>query len=146
MRYFAYGSNMERVWMKKRCPGAKFVSAALLRDHDITFSRSSAMWGGGTADLKATPGGSVEGVLWEITEADLKSLDSFEGFPREYIRKTITVEAQGKSVEALVYVVVNPGGYRPPSRRYLRLLVQGAEEHGLSDRYVERLEAIRTAG
>ncbi|MEE9221808.1 MAG: gamma-glutamylcyclotransferase [candidate division NC10 bacterium] len=33
-----------------------------------------------------------------------------------------------------------------PSKRYMRLLVQGAEEHGLSDAYVMRLEAIKTSG
>ncbi|MGH7473881.1 MAG: gamma-glutamylcyclotransferase, partial [Candidatus Methylomirabilales bacterium] len=39
-----------------------------------------------------------------------------------------------------------PGLYKAPSRRYLRLLVSGAEEHGLSDEYIMKLEAIRTSG
>ena len=145
MLYFAFGSNMERVWFKRLCPGAKFVSAAKLRDYDITFSQSSTMWGGGAADLKPTSGRVVEGVLWEIGEQDLKALDQYEGVPNDYIRKTVMVELKdGKSCEAFVYIVVRPGGYRPPSKRYIRLLVQGAEEHGLSDEYVMRLEAIKT--
>lgn len=145
--YFAYGSNMERFWFKKRCPGAKFVSVAKLRDHDLTFSRSSTMWGGGTADLKPTPGGTVEGVLWAIGEQDLKVLDQYEGVPKDYIRKTVSVETRdGKSVQAHVYFVAQSIGYRPPSKRYMRLLIQGAEEHGLSDEYVMRLESIKTSG
>ncbi|MFQ5882659.1 MAG: gamma-glutamylcyclotransferase family protein [Candidatus Methylomirabilales bacterium] len=147
MLYFAYGSNMERVWFKKRCPGAKFASAAKLQDCDITFARSSAMWGGGTADLKPAPGRVVEGVLWEIAEQDLKILDQYEGVPSDYVRKTVTVETKdGKKVQACAYFVTHPGGYRPPSKRYMRLLLQGAEEHGLSDEYVMRLEAIKTVG
>ncbi|MFQ5803887.1 MAG: gamma-glutamylcyclotransferase family protein [Candidatus Methylomirabilales bacterium] len=147
MLYFAYGSNMERVWFKRRCPGGKFVSAAKLRDYDITFAQSSTMWGGGTADLKSALGRVVEGVLWEIGEQDLKTLDQYEGVPSEYIRKTLTVELKdGKPCEAFAYIVARPGGYRPPSKRYMRLLVQGAEEHDLSDGYVMRLEAIKTTG
>lgn len=147
MLYFAYGTNMERFWFKKRCPKAKFVSAAVLRDHDVTFARSSSMWGGGTADLKPTPGAVVEGVLWEVSEQDLKALDQYEGVPSDYIRKTVTVETKdGKTHQAHIYFVAQPGGYRPPSKRYMRLLIQGAEEHGLSDEYVRRLEAIKTAG
>ncbi|MFQ5847220.1 MAG: gamma-glutamylcyclotransferase family protein [Candidatus Methylomirabilales bacterium] len=147
MLYFAYGANMERFWFKKRCPGAKFVSTAALRDYDITFVGRSPMWGSGTADLKPTPGGVVEGVLWEVGEQDLKALDRYEGVPKDYIRKTVTVESKGKnSVQASVYFVAQPGSYRPPSRRYMRLLLQGAEEHGLSDEYVMRLEAIKTSG
>ncbi|MEE8282489.1 MAG: gamma-glutamylcyclotransferase family protein [candidate division NC10 bacterium] len=147
MLYFAYGSNMERFWFKKRCTGAKFVSAAKLRDYDITFVRSSTMWGGGTADLRPAPGGVVEGVLWEIGEPDLKVLDQYEGVPKDYIRKTVTVETKdGKAQQAHAYIVAQPEGYRPPSKRYMRLLIQGAEEHGLSDEYVMRLEAIKTSG
>ena len=147
IRYFAYGSNMERFWFKKRCRGAKFVSAATLRDYDIAFARSSTMWGGGTADLKPTPGGVVEGVLWEIGEQDLKALDQYEGVPKDYIPTTVTVETKdGKTLQAQAYIVARPGDYRPPSRRYMRLLIQGAEEHDLSDAYVMRLESIKTSG
>ena len=147
MLYFAYGSNMERVWFKRRCPGGKFVSPATLRDYDITFTQNSTMWGGGAADLKPTPGRVVEGVLWEVGEQDLKALDQYEGVPSDYIRKKLTVELKdGKPCEALAYIVARPGGYRSPSKRYMRLLVQGAEEHGLSDAYVMRLEAIKTSG
>lgn len=147
MLYFAYGSNMERVGFKRRCPRGKFVSAAKLRDHDITFTQSSTMWGGGAADLKPTPGRVVEGVLWEVGEQDLKALDQYEGVPNDYLRKTVTVERKdGQLCEAFAYLVARPGGYRPPSKRYIRLLVQGAEEHGLSDEYVMRLEAIKTVG
>lgn len=138
---------MERVWFKRRYPRGKFVSAAKLRDYDITFAHGSTMWGGGAADLKPTPGRVVEGVLWEIGEQDLKALDQYEGVPSDYIRKTVTVELKdGKSCEAFAYIVVRPGGYRAPSKRYIRLLVQGAEEHGLSDEYIMRLEAIKTIG
>lgn len=147
MLYFAYGSNMERFQMKRRCPGSRFVAKAKLYDHELTFVRPSPSATSGFADLKMAKGKVVEGVLWEIEEADLKALDEYEGSPREYVRRTVTVEVpDGRRVQVLTYVVVNPHGDQPPSRRYLNLLIQGAEEHDLSDEYVMRLEAIKTFG
>jgi len=147
MLYFAYGVNMERFQMRRRCPGSRFVSKAKLADHELTFVRSSPSATSGVADLKMAKGKVVEGILWEITERDLKALDEYEGYPKEYIRRTVVVETpDGKKVQALAYTVVNPRGEQPPSRRYLNLLIQGAEEHNLSEEYIAFLESIRASG
>lgn len=131
--------------MKRRCPSAKFVAAARLRDYELHFAGTSTMWGGGVADLKPAKGKIVEGVLWEIAEVDLKALDEYEGYPKVYVRKNVEVETlDERKVQAFAYFMVRPGTYKAPSRRYLQLLVSGAEEHGLSDEYVMRLEAIKT--
>jgi gamma-glutamylcyclotransferase len=133
--------------MKRRCRLAKFVAAARLRDHELNFTGTSTMWGGGVADLNPVKGGVVEGVLWEISEADLKALDEYEGYPKVYVRRMVEVETgDGRKLEALAYFMARPGMYKAPSRRYMQLLVSGAEEHGLSEAYIMRLEAIRTAG
>jgi gamma-glutamylcyclotransferase (GGCT)/AIG2-like uncharacterized protein YtfP len=132
--------------MKRRCPSAKFVAAAKLRDYELNFTGTSTMWGGGVADLKPVKGRVVEGVLWEITEADLKPLDEYEGYPRVYVRRNVEVETRdGRKMQAFAYFMVKPGMYKAPSRRYMQLLVSGAEEHGLSDEYVMWLETIKTA-
>ena len=105
------------------------------------------MWGGGVADLNPVKGKVVEGVLWEISETDLKALDEYEGYPKVYVRRNVEVDTfDGRKMQAFAYFMVRPGVYKAPSRRYMRLLVSGAEEHGLSDEYVIRLEAIRTSG
>jgi gamma-glutamylcyclotransferase len=144
--YFAYGSNMERVHLKRRCPKAKFLSAAVLPGHELVFAGSSRMWGGGIADIRSVAEKSVEGVLWEITETDQETLDEYEGYPDLYLRKTVEVRTSaGKVVTAFAYVMANPGREAPPSRPYKRLLISGAEEHGLSDAYIAFLESIRTA-
>ena len=49
----------------------------------------------------------VEGVLWEIEEADLPSLDHYEGSdedPPFYIRLQVEVASEGKRHTAWVYV------------------------------------------
>ena len=144
MLYFAYGSNMERVQLKRLCPKAKFVAAAVLSDHELTFFGNSPMWGGGTANIREKPGHQVEGVAWEISEAERKPLDAYEGFPDLYLRKEIQVRtSSGKVITAFAYIMDNPGRETPPSKRYKQLLTSGAEEHGLSDEYITFLESIR---
>ena len=144
MLYFAYGSNMERVQLKRRCPKAKFVAAGLLPDHELVFSGTSRMWGGGIADIRAAAGKNVEGVLWEITESERKALDEYEGYPDLYVRTEVQVRTTaGKMATAFAYVMANPGREASPSKPYKRLLISGAEEHGLSEAYIAFLESIR---
>lgn len=144
MLYFAYGSNMERVLLKRLCPKAKFVTAAALSDHELTFSGNSPMWGGGIASTRERPGHQIEGVVWEISEAERKALDEYEGFPGLYLRKEIQVRTRsGKVITAFAYLMENPGREMPPSKRYKQLLISGAEEHGLSEEYIAFLESIR---
>lgn len=146
MLYFAYGSNMARLHMKARCPSAKFVAAAKLKDHQLVFDMMARMWGGGVADIRPAKGQVVEGVLWDIAEAERPRLDEYEQSPQLYHRQAMEVEAAGKLVKAFAYVGVRPAGRCAPSKRYLRLLIQGAEEHDLSLPYVEFLESIKTIG
>jgi gamma-glutamylcyclotransferase len=146
MLYFAYGSNMERVQLKRLCLKARFVAAAVLPDHELVFSGKSRMWGGGIADIRDLPGKKVEGVVWEISEAEREALDEYEGYPDLYVRQDVQVRtASGKVVTAFAYVMANPGRELPPSKQYKRLLVSGAEEHDLSEEYIAFLESIRPA-
>jgi len=41
MYYFAYGSNMNWTQMAQRCPSARFVSVARLKDHRFAITRQS---------------------------------------------------------------------------------------------------------
>jgi len=142
--YFAYGSNMHPGQMRLRCPGCTFVAAARLLDHRLVFTRPWAAWDGGVADLQPSPGGMIEGVLWEITEAHRDALDEYEEYPAAYTRKDVVVETfAGKALTALAYFARPMGTYRP-GRRYLQSLVDGARAHGLSAGYVASLAAIPT--
>lgn len=147
MLYFAYGSNMERRQMRTLCPGARFVAAGRLKGYQLIFDQTSSGWAGGVANVHPTAGQVVEGVLWEITEAERENLDRSESCPTAYIRKEVQVETfEGRTLQAFAYVGVRPQGRRAPSKRYMRGLVQGAEEHDLTDRYIAFLESVKTIG
>ena len=80
MPYFAYGSNMNERQFVDRCPSARFVGIATLRDHRLQFTRRSINRGCGVADAVAAQGHRMWGVVYEMPDADLPNLDRSEGF------------------------------------------------------------------
>ena len=151
MFYFAYASNLDPVEMRARCPGHRVVGLAALPDHRLGFPLYSADWRGGVASLALAHGEKVWGVVYDLTDSDLASLDAYEGWKAPgdqhnlYDRETVMVElvrADDDSVprrlRALTYIAhtSNPS---PPSRAYLDVLLRGARHHRLPDDYIERL-------
>jgi len=88
--------------------------------------------------------GRVEGILYEIDETSLKTLDSFEGFPAHYNRIEVEVECEGKPLKAWVYVAnknkIEEG--LKPKREYLNHLLKGQDL--LSKEYFKKLQAVKT--
>ena len=118
MLYFAYGMNTNSYEMALRCP------TAFLLDAEFRFA--------GHADIVACDNGVVDGVLWDITDDDLKSLDKLEGFPYYYDRTEFEVEHEGETVQAVAYFM-NPGNSdAEPTTHYLEMLLEGYAEHGVS--------------
>ncbi|MGH2795292.1 MAG: gamma-glutamylcyclotransferase family protein [Actinomycetota bacterium] len=141
MFYFAYGSNMDPEQMEERTPGARALGAARLGGYRLTFTRDSPAWGGGVGHIEADANDEVWGVLWDLTEDHLGSLDVYEGIDvGAYVRETLTVSFDGRDVEAHVYLAI-PRGYKQPSKKYMSALIRGAEAHGCPDDYIERLRS-----
>ena len=121
--YFAYGMNTNANGMAHRCPGAVSHGHAYLIDHVFRFS--------GPADIVKCPDSYVDGVLWTITPACLKSLDILEGYPHYYTRNHRRVWHDGRIVQALTYYM-QPGHLdSPPSDGYFDMVLEGYQEHGV---------------
>jgi hypothetical protein len=78
--YLAYGANMHPGQMKWRCPGAIASQAFILRDWKLKFYNH--------ATIEPQKSGEVAGVLWKITTDCEQRLDTFEGFPNYYTKRT----------------------------------------------------------
>lgn len=154
MLYFAYGSNLDLDQMRERLPDVRVVGLAVLRDHRLTFPLHSERWGGGAAGVAHAHGGTVWGVLYELTEADLARLDADEGwrgpgdhhnlYDRDLASVELTRSDDGsvpRRVRAYTYFArtLNPTA---PSRRYLDTMLKGARHHRLPPDYIEWLETI----
>jgi phage replication-related protein YjqB (UPF0714/DUF867 family) len=130
--YFAYGSNICVTQMAQRCPDALDPRPATLADHDWLINER------GVATVEPFDGALVHGVLWQISDADLATLDRAEGVPVRYRRDRIVVHTDDGPTEAWVYVDhrIEPGAPRPG---YLERIIAAAGHHGLPARWVEFL-------
>ena len=131
--YFAYGSNLCVRQMAQRCPGAVNPRPARLADHDWLINER------GVATVEPFDGSHVHGVMWQLTDHDLSTLDSAEGVPVRYRRDRLTVHTDDGPSEAWVYIDhrVDPGA---PRTGYLERIIDGAEHHGLPHRWIEFLK------
>ncbi|SEH64982.1 Phage-related replication protein YjqB, UPF0714/DUF867 family [Mycolicibacterium rutilum] len=130
--YFAYGSNLNVTQMALRCPDAVNPRPAKLADHDWLINQR------GVATVEPFDGSEVHGVVWQLSDHDLAVLDSAEGVPVRYRRDRLTVHTDDGPAEAWVYIDhrVEPG---PPRPGYLERIIDGAEHHGLPQRWVDFL-------
>jgi phage replication-related protein YjqB (UPF0714/DUF867 family) len=130
--YFAYGSNLCVAQMAHRCPDASDPRPALLHDHDWLINQR------GVATVEPFFGTQVHGVIWQVSDRDLATLDSAEGVPVRYRRDRVSVDTVNGASDAWVYIDhrVNPG---PPRPGYLERIVAGAIHHKLPHRWVDFL-------
>jgi gamma-glutamylcyclotransferase len=143
--YFAYGSNMLTEWLHRRCPSARPLDNAIARGFSLSFSKRSRD-GSGKAMLVKTgeSGQAVYGVLFEISRSEQTKLDEAEGTGRGYDRDDAFIVsrlADGKEVTASTYRA-SPQGCNErlvPFDWYRALVLAGALQHGLPDRYVAEL-------
>ena len=130
--YFAYGSNLCVGQMARRCPDAVNPRPAVLSDHDWLINQR------GVATVDPFAGNQVHGVLWQVSDHDLATLDSAEGVPVRYRRDRLIVHTDDGPSHAWVYIDyrVTPGAPRPG---YLERIIDGALHHGLPQRWIDFL-------
>ena len=131
--------------MHRRCPDSRPVGVGRLRGHRLGFTRFSTRWGGGVADVIPCEHEDVWGLLYEISESDLASLDRHEGYPKWYVRFQAAVEFGPHSIDgAWVYAVRDKRPFVPPSPEYLDILRGAALRLGFPASYVRRLDTTQT--
>jgi Gamma-glutamyl cyclotransferase, AIG2-like len=128
--HFAYGSNMSRALMRRRCPGARGLGPARLDGWRFVITRD------GYASLVRDPGARVHGVLWRLTPRDLAALHAYE--QSAYLKRIVPVRHGASRRPALIYLAPERGGgtARPG---YQELVVASAREWQLPEEYVTRL-------
>lgn len=139
-RYFAYGSNMLRERLVARVSTAQVVAVGAVRDYRLDFAKVSVD-GSGKGDMVASPGGEVWGVLYEFDASQKADLDEQEG--RHYQAREVVVSTTDGDQTAWAYMA-QPHRRDPskvPYDWYLALIVAGARRGGLSEAYIQALEA-----
>lgn len=118
--YLAYGSNMNKAQMARRCPAAKPIKVLMIDDCRLVFR--------GYADIEFRAGEQTPMVLWQITAACEVALDKYEGVAaKNYKRVEIPLD---NGEFALTYVMCD-GGVWPPQQEYYERIRAGYEAFGI---------------
>ena len=112
--------------MQERCPDGKPLFVATLPNYKLVFVGWSRQWRGGIASIRPFRGEKVLGAVYDLSDRDLRRLDSYEGHPGSYNRLKVTVfDEDGEPVEAITYIKSQQSEETQPSKDYLSLVQQG---------------------
>lgn len=131
MYYAAYGSNINLEQMAYRCPNSRVVGVAYVRGYQLVFNTH--------ADIIPLKGSTVAVLLWEVDDADWRSLDRYEGYPKYYIKQTITAELEDSSTEeCIAYVMAKDRkGFEMPYKTYYDGIAIGYMENNIPLDYLD---------
>lgn len=145
MKYFAYGSNMLTERLQDRVSSVANPRPLELRGHRLRFHKKSCD-GSGKCNIVETACDAdvVHGVLFELDDDQMCTLDYHEGVGYGYRRDEITVSLDGSGIKASVYVAEKNAidDALRPYRWYLDLVIAGAEQHRLPHQHVAGLRAV----
>ena len=134
MKYIAYGSNMVEEQMAHRCPNARLISMGYLPNHRLEFYLHA------TVERTRAHGAKVPVAVWEITDADERRLDRYEGFPTYYTkhRRRVMMD-DGSEIWGMVYIMnmIRP---QPPTAGYYNAIAFAYEKRSFSDQIESVLE------
>jgi gamma-glutamylcyclotransferase len=138
--YFAYGSNMDSERFTERVGAARVGGIGSCLGYDLRFNKRSAD-GSGKANIVTMRDGEIEGVVFELSGAQLARMDKFE---KGYHRERVSVVVGGSVQGAITYIADSDqiADDLLPTREYLTLILNGAARFGLSDAYHRRLRGM----
>ena len=141
--YFAYGSNLDKKQMRKRCHDSEFAGIAKLPGYKLVFNRYATKRKGGVASIEKSEGDCVWGALYKLTDEDVESLDKHKGVPYSYLREENlqVTSPDDEPVQAFTYLA-NKTGYFTPHKNYLQQIIKGASQAELPAEYLDELKGI----
>jgi hypothetical protein len=142
--YAAYGSNMHPEQMQLRAPHSPMAGTGWLHGWRLTFGGEDIGWDGALATVVEDPISKVFVVLYDMTPADEKALDRWEGSELGIHKKIrcrverVSSDTTTDPVLAWLYVVdAWEGGL--PSARYIGVMADAAEIAGAPNEYVHKI-------
>lgn len=140
LKYFAYGSNMLHFRLWQRVPSCRVLDRVSLAGYSLNYFIRGADDSGKCNIIEtANPDDCVHGVVFEMAESDLKSLDIAEG--DSYYKRTLSLSGQHADHQAFVYL--GNADYIDDSLQpfdwYKEIVVAGATSQKLPADYISRL-------
>jgi hypothetical protein len=139
--YAAYGSNLHPDQMGRRAPHSPLQGTGWLVGWRLTFGGEDIGWDGALGTVVEDPRHQVYVAVYDLTAADEKALDEWEGVAIGLWHKIkVRVSTLDGDVSAWIYVLdAYEGGL--PSARYLGMLAEAAQAGGAPDDYLAELRS-----
>ena len=135
--YFAYGSNMDKIQMDYRCPGA--VPLAICKKLNYRTILNTR----GVATIIPQEGSISYGILWRVTNDHIETLDRYEGVSSGFYKKVnSSVMVDGYQYPSLVYIADDDQIGRPSRLGYLDTLLRGIEYFNGHKQWYEEIEKL----
>ena len=132
--HFAYGSNMSRSLMEKRCPAVKPLGTARLAGWQFFITRD------GYASIRRVAGSAVFGALWRLNPRDLAAVNAYENLQSGlYVVRILPVQHGKRIVKALVYIARSTAVGRPRAGYQEDIVIPAARAWNLPENYVAEL-------
>lgn len=137
--YAAYGSNLDPERMALRAPHSPLHGTGWLSGWRLSFGGDDVSWQGPMCSVAEAPGQQVYVALYDLTPADEKALDEWEGVDIGLWTKIrVRVSTLDGEVTAWLYVLnAYEGGL--PRASYLGMIADAAEAGGAPADYVTDL-------
>ena len=125
--YLAYGSNLNIRQMKYRCPSARVVGTAELKDYRLLFKGSKT---GSYLTVEPNDGINVPVGVWEVSPEDEAALDRYEGFPDFYYKRELILDITGirtkqvRTRRCFIYIMHENRPVGIPSDYYMRVCLE----------------------
>ena len=139
--YIAYGSNLNIEQMRRRCPQARIIGTAEIKDYELLFKGSLT---GSYLTIEKSMGSRVPVAVWETTEADEAALDRYEGFPTFYYKAEMELDIKGirtgriRHRNCYVYIMHEERKIGVPSYYYVDTCLEGYRAFGFDESYLWR--------
>jgi len=132
--YFAYGSNLNRAAMARRCPGARAIGQATLEGYKFFVGIDG--WG----SVKRNAGDRVHGVLWRLTPRDIAALHAYELLHQGlYDVRHLPVRSGARRRTAMIYLLRRRAAGKPKPG-YIEMIAASARAWQLPQRYIRSVE------
>jgi len=143
--FFAYGAALDTATMKARAGGFSNATAATASGFRLAFQTNKRSEFG-VANLVGDPIGRVSGAVYVLSSEQFSELEKASGSAGFYRQIALRAQgADGKTVDAVTFVLAGETTAAPPSRPYLLAVSNGMREFGHGEADLDALSAAAQA-
>lgn len=141
---FSYGSNMYSKRLIKRVPSAKILGIGKSQGFKVEFSKKSKDKSGKATLIRTTNKSDIIwGTISIISKKEKHLLGEAEGLGEGYNEEHIPIKTEtGEDIYPITYIAEDSYIDKEliPYSWYKTLVIEGAKENGLPEKYIEKLE------